>query len=209
MKVFEASSSALKSKIQDAAILSGFHKPIEEDYYKSIVEPFLIRMYASFNLEDITEAFMLYAARELEYKDKAFELMSPLFIGGVMSSYKKYKQEKNKIKKIEPKELNQLNEINEIDEKDQEEKAYLFIQKVFIEEGKPPLIANWKKAFNYLTKNGFIEVSKEDIEEATKQVAYREASEINKRDPFKRIKIEELLNTANHYKHFVIKYLKE
>lgn len=149
---------------------------------KKIIIDSLLTVYSNYLVSDFDKAFTLHSMGTLEAKeDKPYGELSCLFVGAVLKSFKDYKQKeaaKPKIKAVE--EVILLPEPT----KDEIKEAFEFIKDVFMNEGRLPLIANWKEAVNYMTNENLIPNTKEFRQGIAKEVR----EEISKKIEEKRYK---------------------
>lgn len=146
MKIKELNNNnILKIKIGAACLLVGMHGGIDE-LEEQILIDFLKTKFGNFNEEEFIEAFKLYAAGELNFKEAVYNNFSPFFVGKILNSYKDYKaKEAAKPKLFKEKTL--LPEPEYVHEKQLE------LLKEFIkdETKKPP---DWSKMYEYLENKG-------------------------------------------------------
>lgn len=103
--------------------------------------------------EEIGRAFKMNASGKYWEIIEAYQTFSPIYVGKILTAYKEWKRKENaKPKLLEP--LKQLPEAK-IDPK----KSFDFIKNVWINEGKMPIIANWKIAFDYAENKGLIKLT--------------------------------------------------
>ena len=124
-----------------------------------IIFEFMDSQFSSLSLADTNQAFILYAAKKLEYDKSHFQSLDNFFIGSVLKSYKEYIRKENmKVKPI-PVEL-QLE--NKVDLKFEMKRAFEFIKKVYQEEDKFPSPGNWSDAFLHAESIGLINMSSKE-----------------------------------------------
>jgi len=125
----------------------------------TIIFEFMESQFKSLSLANTNEAFILYAAKKLDYDKSHFQSLDNFFIGSVLNSYKEYVRKDNmKVKPI-PVELQLENKVNP---KLEMKGAFEFIKKVHEEQGSFPMIANWSDAFLYAESTGLIKMTPED-----------------------------------------------
>lgn len=149
---------------------------------KKIIIDSLLTVYPNYLVVDFDKAFTLHSMGNLEAKeDKPYGELSCLFIGSVLKSFEDYKRKEAAKPKLKlPEQLEQLPPPT----KDEEKEAFEFIKDVFMNEGRLPLIANWKEAVNYMTNENLIPNTKEYRQGIAKEVR----EEINKEIEEKRYK---------------------
>ena len=131
-----------------------------------IIFEFMDSQFSSLSLADTNQAFILYAAKKLEYDKSHFQSLDNFFIGSVLKSYKEYIRKENmKVKPI-PVEL-QLE--NKVDLKFEMKRAFEFIKKVYEEEKNFPSIANWSDAFIHAETIGLINMTSKEKKDLVKQ----------------------------------------
>jgi len=158
MKLRELNNNDLGNKIKGVAILCGLHNQIGEVELAMLVD-FLKHHFVYLEEEGFVEAFKLYAANKLEYKEPVYNNLSAFFIGKVLSSYKDFKaKDRAKPKRIDLKAL----EAPKMDEDPKD--SYTFICGVVQKEGKLPRIANWTEAFKYLVQSEIVTISETERE---------------------------------------------
>ena len=124
-----------------------------------IIFEFMDSQFSSLSLADTNQAFILYAAKKLDYDKSHFQSLDNFFIGSVLKSYKEYIRKENmKVKPI-PVEL-QLE--NKVDLKFEMKRAFEFIKKVYQEEDKFPSPGNWSDAFLHAESIGLINMSSKE-----------------------------------------------
>ena len=82
----------LHQVLNASAFLIGIKDRIEPEEFK-LLERFFVTKFGDVSPEEIREAFELYAAGKLDFQDKHYQSMDIVFIGGVLSSFRKFRTE--------------------------------------------------------------------------------------------------------------------
>ena len=94
--------SVVVSSIDGFALMSGIREPIQDMEMSAIIK-FIRREFSDFTRDELEEAFSLYNAKKLEFKDSHYNTFSAAFLGSVLQSYRQYRRynltELNKFKK--------------------------------------------------------------------------------------------------------------
>ena len=61
-----------------------------DDFQFSELRTYIREHFSNFSYQEIAEAFSLYTAHKLEYKESPYGKIAPLFVGNVLNSFKKY-----------------------------------------------------------------------------------------------------------------------
>lgn len=132
----------------------GIRKPLTEPELQIILE-FMREYHKALTLQDVSKAFGLYSAAELDFQESHFQSMDNVFIGKVLKSYKEWKRkEAAKPKPIEPsKQLEQP--------KEDFQKHFDYVKRCYQKDGVLP-IANWKGLFKWMEIKGMINLSNKE-----------------------------------------------
>lgn len=147
---------------------------------KIVITDFLRTFHNERTLDYISQAFKLYAAQKLDFKDPVYNNMNPTFIGKVLVAYAEYNRKENLKQLAEPKEVLQLSEHKESKEV-REKKSYEFIKRIYDNEGQFPFIANWVDAYKHLWKTKLISTTQEEFDNEKKEVEAKLKREIGKK----------------------------
>lgn len=141
-------------------------------FEQGIVFNFIHGQFGILTLEEIVNAFTLYSANKLKFKDSHFGKFDNKFIGNVLSSYLEHlANERSKNQIYEPEPMVRVKYTPE-----EGLKSYEFIKGVFEKDKRPPFIASWTFAFNWMWKEKMIVL--EDFEiEAIRNVVHNEMME--------------------------------
>jgi len=179
------------------AFAIGIRSSLSEQELQIIAE-FLRDEFKNLILKDISRAFNLYAAQKLEFKNSHFQSLDNVFIGNVLESYKEFTRKAN----LKPKgHISVEKQIeNKLDPKHEQEKAFKFIEKVYLETGKFPNIANWSEAFIYAEEKGIINLSIEEKEKIKQLIILQD-----KQEKFQRRQETGIKNIVSKLKPFELK----
>ena len=179
------------------AFAIGIRSSLSEQELQIIAE-FLRDEFKTLTLKDISRAFNLYAAQKLEFKNSHFQSLDNVFIGNVLESYKEFTRKAN----LKPKGYIPVEKQieNKLDPKHEQEKAFKFIEKVYLESGKFPNIANWSEAFIYAEEKGIINLSIEEKEKIKQLIILQD-----KQEKFQRRQETGIKNIVSKLKPFELK----
>jgi len=166
-KIKESQDKELTFYILKSAVQVGINGSMD-DLTMNLLVDFVKKYYGNLEIKQYSEAFELYAAQKLDFKEKPYNNFSTAFVGLILNSYKEWLRKANLKPKayIEP--THQLE--NNQDPIAEMEKAYKFIQRVYKDSGEFPIIANWSDAFLYAEANGLINLSLEEKKRIKKEV---------------------------------------
>ena len=166
-KIKESQDKELTFYILKSAVQVGINGSMD-DLTMNLLVDFVKKYYGNLEIKQYAEAFELYAAQKLDFKEKPYNNFSTAFVGLILNSYKEWLRKANLKPKayIEP--THQLE--NNQDPIAEMEKAYKFIQRVYKDSGEFPIIANWSDAFLYAEANGIINLSLEEKKKIKKEV---------------------------------------
>ena len=166
-KIKESQDKELTFYILKSAVQVGINGSMD-DLTMNLLVDFVKKYYGNLEISQYSEAFELYAAQKLDFKEKPYNNFSTAFVGLILNSYKEWLRKANLKPKayIEP--THQLE--NKQDPIAEMEKAYKFIQRVYKESGEFPIIANWSDAFLYAQAKGLINLSLEEKKRIKKEV---------------------------------------
>jgi hypothetical protein len=166
-KIKESQDKELTFYILKSAVQVGINGSMD-DLTMNLLVDFVKKYYGNLEISQYSEAFELYAAQKLDFKEKPYNNFSTAFVGLILNSYKEWLRKANLKPKayIEP--THQLE--NNQDPIAEMEKAYKFIQRVYKESGEFPIIANWSDAYLYAEANGIINLSLEEKKRIKKEV---------------------------------------
>ena len=166
-KIKESQDKEITFYILKSAVQVGINGSMD-DLTINLLLDFVKKYYSNLQINQYAEAFELYAAQKLDFKEKPYNNFSTIFVGLILNSYKEYLRRANlKPKAYIPPSHQIENKVNAAEEM---EKAYNFIEKVYKEKGEFPIIANWSDAFIYAELKGFIKLSVKDKQELKMQV---------------------------------------
>ena len=89
----------LKEELVAQSLRIGLSEPPSIDELVDICR-FVQREFKDFNILEVKNAFSLYAAQKLDFRDNPYNKLSSLFIGNVLSSYRRYRNSKVQPKSI-------------------------------------------------------------------------------------------------------------
>jgi len=166
-KIKESQDKELTFYILKSAVQVGINGSMD-DLTMNLLVDFVKKYYGNLEIKQYAEAFELYAAQKLDFKEKPYNNFSTAFVGLILNSYKEWLRKANLKPKayIEP--THQLE--NNQDPIAEMEKAYKFIERVYKDSGEFPIIANWSDAFLYAEANGIINLSLEEKKRIKKEV---------------------------------------
>ena len=61
-----------------------------DDFQFSVIREYVREHFSNLSFQEMREAFSLYVAQKLEYKESPYGKISPIFVGNVLNSFKKY-----------------------------------------------------------------------------------------------------------------------
>ena len=166
-KIKESQDKEITFYILKSAVQVGINGSMD-DLTINLLLDFVKKYYSNLQINQYAEAFELYAAQKLDFKEKPYNNFSTIFVGLILNSYKEYLRKANlKPKAYIPPSQQIENKVNVAEEM---EKAYNFIEKVYKEKGEFPIIANWSDAFIYAEVKGLIKLSVNDKQNLKIQV---------------------------------------
>jgi len=123
----------------------------------SILAKFIHQEYKDLTLYEIEDSVYKSKSGRLECNPATYKKLDIDYFGRILTAYRIFKRKENlkKQKQLSHLELEQPKEDIEYEKK----MAYEFIDKVFKEENKMPIIANWVKAYDYMLENNLIKVT--------------------------------------------------
>jgi hypothetical protein len=166
-KIKESEDKELTFYILKSAVQVGINGAMD-DLTMNLLVDFVKKYYGNLEIKQYSEAFELYAAQKLDYKEKPYNNFSTAFVGLILNSYQEYIRKANLKPKAYIQPSHQLE--NNQDPIIEMEKAFKFIEKVYKESGDFPIIANWSDAFLYAQANGLITLSAEEKKQIKKEV---------------------------------------
>lgn len=172
---------------------------------RKTISSFLVEYYPSITAKELFEAFRLYAAQKLDFKDSVYDNMNPTFIGKVLNSYKEYCRKRNIIKVTSHSEPQKALEAPKLDPEQEGKRAFQFIKDNWKEGDIRPY--NWTDAFKWLK----LDLSENDKEKLKKQVLKNIAIEKQKRKERRTsyADLEDVSHKRNeYYKLAVLKVIK-
>lgn len=182
----------------------GLNSPTDS-LMKAVIRKFLLDYYPYKKPTEITEAFHLYAAQKLDFKDAVYNNINPTFIGKVLASYGEYCRQQNVIKGIAPKVQPKSLAAPKLDPEQEGKRAFQFIKDNWKEGDIRPY--NWTDAFKWLK----LDLSENDKEKLKKQVLKNIAIEKQKRKERRTsyADLEDVSHKRNeYYKLAVLKVIK-
>lgn len=163
-KISEIATDDFNKYIAVWGLTVGLNSPTD-NLMKVLIRNFILDYYPTRKPSEINEAFKLYAAQKLDFKDAVYNNMNPTFIGKVMESYNEYLRKRRSIIRIEPQ---KAIEAPKLDPEKEGKRAFEFIKENWKEGDIRPY--NWKPAFKYAIKEAIIDLSEDDKEKLKKQV---------------------------------------
>jgi len=144
-----------------AAFTIGIRNPLVPDELR-IIHEFLLEHFKTITLNDVREAFSLYSAQKLTFKDSHYNSLDNTFIGKVLTSYKEYNARQSLIRSAEeviPKTLPRPQVTKE-------ENAQQWFDWVMKETkyNKIPMIADWNAIYWHLNKKDLVSLSYDEKE---------------------------------------------
>lgn len=118
-----------------------------------VIANYLKENYPHVKVGEIKEAFDLGIKRELDIDLNHYQNFSAMYVSNIIQAYKRYKMKNPP--KPEPKPQLPIPE-------DTPKQAFDFIEKIFNENGKEPLLANWNLAFRHAEESGLLKLSKDE-----------------------------------------------
>jgi len=128
-------------------------------FEQGIVFNFIQGQFGGLTLENIVEAFTLYSANKLDFKTSHFGKFDNKFIGDVLHSYSVEVAKKQTRTKVNPEPVKRIKYSPEVGEE-----SFEFIKSVFEKDKKPPFIASWTFAFNWMWSQKIIVLEDFEIE---------------------------------------------
>lgn len=186
-KLRDLSDSGFHKLIMLSSKISGVsNEPTDKDI--SILIPILREQFGSLDYDFFASAFKNNAVGAYGEIIKPFyDNFSLAYIGQVIQAAKEHRRKSNIIPK--PDESKALPEP-ESDPK----RSFDFIKKVWDEEGKLPIIGNWKSAFEYAENEGIISLSDEEKNDIKSQVESEVKSSIanarSKMEDYRKLEID-------------------
>ena len=166
-KIKESDDKQLTFYILKSAVQVGINGSMD-DLTMNLLVDFVKKYYGNLEIKQYAEAFELYAAQKLDFKEKPYNNFSTAFVGLILNSYKEWLRKANLKPKTYIPPSHQLG--NDLDPIAEMEKAYKFIERVYKDSGEFPIIANWSDAFLYAEANGLINLSGEEKQQIKKEV---------------------------------------
>jgi len=166
-KIKESQDKELTFYILKSAVQVGINGSMD-DLTMNLLVDFVKKYYGNLEIKQYAEAFELYAAQKLDFKEKPYNNFSTAFVGLILNSYKEWIRKANLKPKAYIPPTHQLG--NDLDPIAEMEKAYKFIERVYKDSGEFPIIANWSDAFLYAEANGLINLSGEEKQQIKKEV---------------------------------------
>jgi hypothetical protein len=160
LKLMQAENKDLKAVLVKAMVLVGFRSKNITSLELVMICDYIKRRFRHLKLIEINEAFELGVAGELEKYNlemNTYQTFSTLYVSDVLKAYKKYKQEKHLIidrDKLEPVIVPALT-YNEIAH--HTEKAFNLFK-----HNQKLTGAKWSEIYQYLKKEGKINIPKEE-----------------------------------------------
>lgn len=164
-----------------------------------IIFDFCINHFRTLSIEEMKEAFSLWSAKKLEFKDSHFQSMDNNCVGNVLNSYIKYKS-------VKLKESLKVTEAKTLDA-DPEETRKSFIENCIVQtitkikEKKQVSEYSYVAVYDFLTENEYLKPTKEErwtaISKAQMLLLSKKKSEVGTTSGERRanrIVIEELEN---------------
>lgn len=153
MKIIDCGNNQIEMEVNFCSMIVGIHTEVDADTMAYVIIPFIRDSYPNLEIEELRTAFKSYAQQKLDFKEKPYNLISCAFIGSIMSSYGKYKSEQQRLLKSKENAQKALLAEPKVD---YEKENFEFIKKIMIEEGNPPIIADWVGAYKFAISNGII-----------------------------------------------------
>jgi len=166
-KIKESQDKELTFYILKSAVQVGINGSMD-DLTMNLLVDFVKKYYGNLEIKQYAEAFELYAAQKLDFKEKPYNNFSTAFVGLILNSYKEWIRKANLKPKAYIPPTHQLE--NNQDPIAEMEKAYKFIERVYKDSGEFPIIANWSDAFLYAEANGLINLSGEEKQQIKKEI---------------------------------------
>ena len=203
-----------KQSLQSICYNIGIREAIDATDMDSIFL-YLSKYYGLLNVKQINEAFDLYSAQELEFKDSHYNSFDKTFIGKVLKSYQEY----NKKEAVKPKLLT-ANNPNPTGSEERE-RAFYWVKFNFLDERKlngfarefkDGVFCSWKDAYLYMVEKGMLtELTGDKLQARLKEVdAISRAEETNEKKRKANAMRSEMLKTFNKtmlfYKFEVMDY---
>lgn len=156
----ELDNDSLSLSLNHWGLIVGLNDGIDK-LQKVVIGDFLRNFYGHYKVDEITEAFKLYAAQKLTFKDAVYNNMNPTFIGKVLAAYLEYKRE-NKLILNSSENVKLLKEPKE--HANEGECAFEFIERNKEHLDSHYFIANWKAAFFHAKEIGILKLGKKKVE---------------------------------------------
>lgn len=150
---------------------------------KIVITDFLRTFHNERTLDYISQAFKLYAAQKLDFKDPVYNNMNPTFIGKVLTAYAEHLRKEELKQRAEPKEVKMLQEpkVTKEERDAKRESAYNFILDIYKKEGKMPLTANWVHAFNHMYATELYQPTQEEFDKEVELMKMGIKSELRRK----------------------------
>lgn len=237
MEIAKLEEKGLSKRIKDSAIVTPDFKVVFQTIAYDIgirealdlndldaIFNYVQKFFGLMSLENMRDAFDMYSAQELDFRDSHFNQFDKVFVGKVLKSY----NEKKKKEAVKPK-LHQP--IPRVESGWNEKKSHFewLLNDVFLDDtehkkgkkrngkrGEFPqtIICNWKDVYDHMVsesmikeKQGF-ELAKR-LEDVKNQVILEDKSKTKSLSGSVKIKIEAGSKPMAYYKYEVIDWFKE
>lgn len=153
IRITETDALNIKQSLMYAMQCIGFDSSrINKEEIEFIIN-FLKKNFKFFKTENIRTAFELGVKGELDIEMNHYQNFNTMYVSNVLQSYKRW--EMKNPPKPEPKPQLPIPE-------DTPKQAFDFIEKIFNETGKEPLLANWNLAFKHAEESKLILLTKDE-----------------------------------------------
>lgn len=208
-------NQSFKDVFQKISYDIGIKEPLDLNDLDNIYT-YIKRFNGLLSLKDVVDAFDMYSAQELEFKDSHFGSFNKVFVGKVLKSYAKKKEGEA----VKPK-LHQP--IPRVDSGFNEKKAHYewLLNDIYLNEkhegiGKFPyvLLCNWKDVFEYMVSEQMI-IEKSGVAFKKRMEEVKLFAQIEDKNPKKNISAASIvrINSGSkpmiYYRFEVTEYFKE
>lgn len=170
IRITETDDLNIKQSLMYAMQCIGFDSSrINKEEIEFIIN-FLKTNFKFFKTENIRAAFELGVKGELDIEMNHYQNFNTMYVSNVLQSYKRW--EMKHPPKPEPKPQLPIPE-------DTPKQAFDFIEKIFNETGKEPLLANWNLAFRHAEETKLIVLTNEEKAMFQENVRFEIEEEMN------------------------------
>lgn len=170
IRITETDDLNIKQSLMYAMQCIGFDSSrINKEEIEFIIN-FLKKNFKFFKTENIRTAFELGVKGELDIEMNHYQNFNTMYVSNVLQSYKRW--EMKNPPKPEPKPQLPIPE-------DTPKQAFDFVEKIFNETGKEPLLANWNLAFKHAEETNLITLTTDEKLMFQEKVRFEIEEEMN------------------------------